>query len=58
MEMAMNLEELNMNMEPRELTLSELDEVSAGIWMIALGIGIWSVGFVAGFAFGTWLRNR
>jgi lactobin A/cerein 7B family class IIb bacteriocin len=56
MELAMKMDELNM--EPRELTISELEEVSAGIWMIALGIGIWSVGFVAGFAFGRWLAQR
>ena len=57
MEMAMKVEELNM--EPRELTLDEMDGASGGILPIVVGaIAIYNVGFVGGMFFGRWLRNR
>jgi hypothetical protein len=46
MEMAMKVEELNM--EPRELTLDELDDASGGF--------IWIAAVVGGFAVGTAMR--
>jgi len=57
MEMAMKVEELNM--EPRELALNELDDVSAGILPLIVGaFAVYSVGFMGGLFFGRWLANR
>ena len=57
MDMAMKMEELNM--EPRELALDELDEVSAGILPLIVGaFAVYSIGFAGGLLFGRWLANR
>jgi hypothetical protein len=52
MDMAMKVDELNM--EPRELTLNELEEISAGFGWILLG----ALSVVAGYAFGAWLHTK
>jgi lactobin A/cerein 7B family class IIb bacteriocin len=57
MEMAMKVEELNM--EPHELTLDELDHASGGILPVIVGaLAVYTVGFVGGLFFGRWLANR
>jgi lactobin A/cerein 7B family class IIb bacteriocin len=57
MEMAMKAEELNM--EPHELTLDELDNASGGILPVIVGaLAVYTVGFVGGLFFGRWLANR
>ena len=48
----MKVEELNM--EPRELTLDELDDASACFGLLLVGLA----GFAAGYEFGRWLRQR
>jgi hypothetical protein len=55
MDMAMNVEELNM--EPRELTIDELDDAAGG-FIVPLCIGAFIVGFSAGLAFGRYLAQR
>ena len=55
MEMAIEVEDLNM--EARELSLGELDNVSAGVIPIIAFVA-YNVGLAAGFAFGRWLRSR
>jgi hypothetical protein len=47
MELAMKVEELNM--EPRELTIEELDEASAGLFFLGFAAGI-GAGIVIGWA--------
>jgi hypothetical protein len=46
MEMAMKVAELSM--EPRELTIEELDEASAGLFFLGLAAGI-GLGIVIGW---------
>jgi hypothetical protein len=56
MEIAFEVEDLNM--EPRELTLGELDDASAGFGWILVGAALGTAAFTAGYAFGQWLRRR
>ena len=57
METAMKVEELNM--EPRELTLGELDNASGGIVPLIVGaFAVYSVGVIGGLFFGRWLARR
>ena len=51
MEMAMKVEELNM--EPHELTLDELDDASGG-FIVALCAGA----FIVGFSIGLWIGRQ
>lgn len=53
MEMAQKMEELNM--EPRELTIDELDKTSGGV-PLELMLGIAVVG--GAFCLGAWLRTK
>jgi hypothetical protein len=54
MEMALKAEELNM--EPRELTLDEMDDASGG-FIVPLCIGAFIVGFSAGLWIGRQIWN-
>jgi hypothetical protein len=54
MEMALKKEELNM--EPRELSLSELDEASGGVIAVPLMLGI--AVFGSFFCLGAWIRSK
>jgi hypothetical protein len=57
METAMKVEELNM--EPRELTLAELDDASGGVIPLIVGaFAVYSVGVIGGLFFGRWLARR
>ncbi len=56
MEMAMKVEELNL--EPRELTLSELDEASGGFIQFALGILVGAVVCGGAVLLTDWIRTK
>ena len=54
MEIALKKQELNM--EPRELSLSELDEASGGVIAVPLMLGI--AVFGSFFCLGAWIRSK
>ena len=54
MDTAMKVEELNM--EPRELTLAELDDASGGVGPLVV-IGAFAA-YSAGMIFGRWLARK
>lgn len=55
-EMEMTLKKEELNMEPRELSLSELDEASGGVIAVPLMLGI--AVFGSFFCLGAWIRSK